>query len=211
MFTPPTELLPLKQAVLGIAAFFDEKRWQWTLEGGAALGIAKVRGLLPWHSGLIKVNVRCIVRDKKYSIKRNAGLYLHVSNEIRHCLEVMNKEFITRHPVYRRLEYPSINKVDEVFLRPTHTFANVVSITFIDANTGWDKVVRMNFEGAWLPVSRKVFVELRSLYGDDYFQHKMSDSHQHIHCSERSNACLPDFRKISNGRGGIWEEHFVER
>ena len=67
----------------------------------------------------------------------------------------------------------------------------------------------MNIDGYQASMPYEVFKEQRIYYGLYYLQHKMYNK-KPLSCSEKSNACLPNYKNLYNGRGGIWKDFFVE-
>ena len=81
------------------------------------------------------------------------------------------------------------------------------------AKTDIKRSYRIDMDGYRTSVPYQMFKENRIYYGVYYLQHKQYKQYYlaPLQCSENSNACLPDYSKIDNGRGGIWKEFFAER
>ena len=180
MFAVPTIQIALKRSLALSGDYFDSKGWPWTLVGGGALGFLKTRGFLPWEAGDIDIN-------------------MNITKKL--CLDTLRTEFVNHYPDYLITDHSK----KEIIIKPKHGFGGWVTI-FFNKYIPIVRTVRVNLDGYWVPCSYTVFHEFRKYY-PGYLKHKMYNKRS-LSCSEESNACLPDFSKLYNGRGGVWSDFF---
>ena len=185
MFAPPTMMSALKRSLKLAGDYFDEKGWLWTQTGGGILGGVKNRGFLPWEAGDIDINVNL---TKSF------------------LLDNLRTEFVQRYPDFNITDH----RKTELIIKPKRGFGGWVTISFGHNVVPMERYIRLKADGYWCSASYELFKEFRIYYGQDYLQHKMYDK-KHVSCSEESNACLPDYRKLFNGRGGMRREFFTEK
>ena len=153
-----------------------------------SLGAVKTRGILPWEAGDIDI-------------------LMNVTKKL--CFDTLRTEFVKQHPDYIIVDHNS----NEIIIQPKRGFGGWVTIFFKVEEYPLTKTMRMNLDGYWVSVSYYMFRNFRRGYGLSYLQHKMYNEYgkSSVHCIEKSNACLPDFIKLFNGRGGMWKEYFREQ
>ena len=179
-FSVPTMRMALKRSLADAGDFFDSKNWSWYVDGGGVVGAIKTRGLLPWEAGDVDVDLNMTMKQ---------------------CSDILQKEFLQKYPDYVVVNYHN----SEVVIKPKRGFGGWVTIF----PQPWVSSVRMNLDGYWAPVKYDKYKDLLRYYGVNYLQHRMHDGKQ-LTCREHSNACLPDFRKLYIGRGGMWREFFED-
>ena len=166
-----------------VGKFFDENGVKYWIDSGVTVGAVKLRSVLPWDSGDIDVNVDHNLRD---------------------LVNLLRTKFVKLHPEYKIYADHIMTSVQ---LR--HGFEGPTTIWPQPKHRVPQIIIRMDCNGFMMPVSKDIFKHLRGAY-HDYLVHHKHRSKSSIFCSERSNACLPDFRKILDGRGGHYAEFYYE-
>ena len=183
-FAPHSMVKGLQLSLKRIAKFFDARNIIYWIDAGISLGAVKMRDVLPWDSGDIDLGV-------------------YMDKELLN--DILENEFILVH------NYVLENLPNNVLtIYPKGGFGGLVSI-FTHKMPAKVHLMRIDVNGYPTPFMKHLFSELRSYYGITYLQHKMFLKYgksESVHCTVKSNACLPDFRKIFNGRGGTYREYF---
>ena len=183
-FAPYSMVIGLQLSLMKIATFLDAKNVTYWIDAGISLGAVKMRAVLPWDSGDIDLGV---FMDKKLLI------------------DILQKEFTPiQNYVLQNLPGNQVN------VYPKSGFGGLISM-FTHKMPAKVQLMRIDVNGYPTPFMKSLFSDLRSYYGITYLQHKMYSRYgksESAHCTVNSNACLPDFRKIFNGRGGTYREYF---
>ena len=116
-------------------------------------------------------------------------------------MQVLQSEFAARYTEYEVIDQSG----HVIIIKPKHDTGGLVRVI---TDQGIGKTVRMRFNEDWVQVSSQLFHGIREAYGKNFLQHKHDG--KSIKCSQKSNACLPDFSTLRKGRAGIWKEHFTE-
>ena len=175
--------MALENNLKRVGKFFDENGVKYWIKHGVTVGAVKMRSILPWDSGDIDI---------------------YVDHNLRDLIDLLKTKLVKLFPVYKIYED---HRMTSVQLR--HGFEGPTTIFPTPKDKVPEVIIRMDCNGFMMPVSKGVFKDLRVTY-HDYLVHHKHNRKSSIFCSERSNACLPDFRKILDGRGGHYAEFYYE-
>ena len=121
-------------------------------------------------------------------------------------LNNLRTEFVQRYPDFKITDHHKT----EIIIKPKRGFGGWVTIFFGHNVVPMERYIRLRVDGYWCSASYEVLKEFRIYYGQYYLQHKMCNG-KHVSCSEKSNTCLPDYKLLYSGRGGMWKEFFLEK